>query len=679
MPLDYEFYNSNGNPEVSVVSDNTNIADAVVSSVGYSIDEYSFITLNIRGFSRGTTSITVSDYSDGTIYKIYKVTVTDSEITYQSICVGGTLNVPIDFNSESLKFIFMPYANNENGSFTADKDYPFTTLSVYTNASRLPHRSGTFSVKVNETGSFNLLILDNEMHQLKTVVLTISDHQYSSTVIQEKNCSQHEIIKYTCINCGTIEQVEGSEYGEHQWNTVYNVDQASTCTAEGTESIHCCVCNTIREGSARTIPKKEHAYGDWTTTQEPDCTNKGVKEKVCIACRDKVTEEIPAKGHTWNNEYTVDEDSTCTAEGTESIHCSVCNAIQDNSARVISKKEHPYGDWNTTQEPDCTNKGSKEKVCTACGDKVTEEIPAKGHTWNEYTVDEDSTCTAEGTESIHCSVCDVIEEDSARNISMKDHVWNDGVVTTEATTTSEGVMTFTCLNCGETRTETIAKLSSSDDSDTGVPANSVDEGASAAAVTRFLTTRQDDSDPPGSTFGKLTARVTKVGKTSQKVVWNIVPGAVKYNLYGNKCGKTNMLIYLGSITGTSYKHAKLAKGTYYKYMVVAVDNNGRVVAASKVVHSATTGGKVGNYKSVKTAAKKKKVNLKTGKKFKLKAKALKKKLKVKKHRNICYESSDPAVATVSNKGVIKGVSPGKCTVYAYAQNGVFAKVTVTVK
>ena len=211
------------------------------------------------------------------------------------------------------------------------------------------------------------------------------------------------------------------------------------------------------------------------------------------------------------------------------------------------------------------------------------------------------------------------------------------------------------------------------------PANGASEGASAAAVTKYLTTRQDDSDAPGSTYGKLTARVSKAGKTSQKVIWNAVPGAVKYNLYANKCGKNNKLLFLGSVTGTSFNHKGLKKGTYYKYMIVAVDKNERVAASSKVVHSATAGGKVGNFKKVRTAAKKNKVNLKTGKKFKLKAKGVKGKGKVKKHRVICYESSNPAVATVSKKGVIKGVAPGKCIVYAYAQNGVFAKVKVTVK
>ena len=100
-----------------------------------------------------------------------------------------------------------------------------------------------------------------------------------------------------------------------------------------------------------------------------------------------------------------------------------------------------------------------------------------------------------------------------------------------------------------------------------------------------------------------------------------------------------------------------------------------------MIHEATAGGKVGNDKKVKTNAKKNKVSIKAKKKFKLKAKEVpaSKKLKVKRHRKVAYESSDTKIATVSGKGVVKGLKKGKCKVYAYAQNGVCQTVKVTVK
>ena len=50
-----------------------------------------------------------------------------------------------------------------------------------------------------------------------------------------------------------------------------------------------------------------------------------------------------------------------------------------------------------------------------------------------------------------------------------------------------------------------------------------------------------------------------------------------------------------------------------------------------------------------------------------------------RYRKIKYESSDTGIATVTAKGKIQAVKEGKCYVYAYAQNGIMARVKVTVK
>ena len=127
---------------------------------------------------------------------------------------------------------------------------------------------------------------------------------------------------------------------------------------------------------------------------------------------------------------------------------------------------------------------------------------------------------------------------------------------------------------------------------------------------------------------------------------------------------------------------KLKKGKYYKFIVVALDKNNKVVSTSKIIHVATKGGKVGNYKSVtvkKTVVSKAK-KLRKGKTLKLNAKVVKaSKQKVKGHRKLSYESSNTAIVTVSKKGVVKGKKKGSCYIYAYAQNGVYKRVRITVK
>ena len=48
-------------------------------------------------------------------------------------------------------------------------------------------------------------------------------------------------------------------------------------------------------------------------------------------------------------------------------------------------------------------------------------------------------------------------------------------------------------------------------------------------------------------------------------------------------------------------------------------------------------------------------------------------------KGVRFWSSDKKIATVTGKGKIKAVSRGRCTIYVMAENGVKAKVRVTVK
>ncbi len=209
------------------------------------------------------------------------------------------------------------------------------------------------------------------------------------------------------------------------------------------------------------------------------------------------------------------------------------------------------------------------------------------------------------------------------------------------------------------------------------PSKNVGKGTPVASADKFVKNLKNDKDPKGSVFNGLKAKSSKVKKTSIKVTWSKVKKAKGYIVYGNKCGKSYKKIK--TVKGTSYTQKKLKKGTYYKYLIMAYDKNNKILSTSKTLHVATTGGKYGNYKSVKLN--KTKISLKKGKTYKLKATCKKqsKKLKVKDHRKVKYESTNTKIATVSSSGKIKAKKKGTCYIYAYAQNGVYKKAKVTVK
>ncbi|MCR5542522.1 MAG: leucine-rich repeat domain-containing protein [Eubacterium sp.] len=223
--------------------------------------------------------------------------------------------------------------------------------------------------------------------------------------------------------------------------------------------------------------------------------------------------------------------------------------------------------------------------------------------------------------------------------------------------------------------------------DPSKPDGKKDTGKGIDEVEETIINKKDDKDVSGSCFHILQPKAVKVTAKSIKLQWKKVSGANTFVIYGNKCGKKNKFVKIGSTSKNSInikkiQKKKLKKGAYYKFIVVAVDNKNKVISTSTTLHVATAGGKAGNTKALILKPKKTKVTLKANKtyKFKVKKKNPAKK-RVKSHvgkTGIRYESNNVKVATVKN-GKIKAVGKGVCFIYTYAQNGVCKKIEVTVK
>ncbi|MBQ6315460.1 MAG: hypothetical protein IJI11_07705, partial [Mogibacterium sp.] len=79
--------------------------------------------------------------------------------------------------------------------------------------------------------------------------------------------------------------------------------------------------------------------------------------------------------HEWNSRYSVDESATCNKDGSESIHCSKCDAVKEGSERIIPAIGHNWGEWITTIAPTETAAGQQSRTCSVCGFTETQEIP----------------------------------------------------------------------------------------------------------------------------------------------------------------------------------------------------------------------------------------------------------------------------------------------------------------
>lgn len=178
---------------------------------------------------------------------------------------------------------------------------------------------------------------------------------------------------------------------------------------------------------------------------------------------------------------------------------------------------------------------------------------------------------------------------------------------------------------------------------------------------------------------RLTA---KAELNTQTLTYVKVSGADGYLIYGAKCGQKLMKLKDVNKTVANYTVKNLKPATYYKYQVKAYKMiNGKrvIIMSSKIVHSVTMSKIYANPTklSSNTAA----VKLSVGQTKTLTCQVvLPEGKKLKKHTAvICYESTNKTIATINSKGKIIAKAKGTCYVYAYAQNGVYKKVRVTVE
>ena len=399
------------------------------------------------------------------------------------------------------------------------------------------------------------------------------------TVTKEATCTKEGAQESVCTECGDkISEVIPAK--GHTWNDDFTTDKAATCTEEGAESIHCAVCGEIKEGSERTLEKIAHAYGEWVTVTDANCESEGLRKKACTVCGEEVKEEIPAKGHIWNDDYMTDKVATCTEEGSESIHCIVCGEIKENSERTLEKIAHAYGNWVTVTDANCESEGLRKKVCTVCGENVTEAIPAAGHKWaEEYTVDKQPTKAEEGAESIHCEVCGAIKEGSERAIPM---INKDPQVLTITPAVSSVIMgkTVNLTVAGAEGTLTCetgdSSMATAMVSGTKITVKGVKTGT-VKLIVRAAETADYEAAEEAFELTVLPGKTTRGDMfnlaNNVKVTWTAVPGAKYYKIYREGVtvpgeSRSDPVIVTTGLVGWD-KDPGLTNGHAYRYRIVA--------------------------------------------------------------------------------------------------------------
>ena len=315
---------------------------------------------------------------------------------------------------------------------------------------------------------------------------------------------------------------------------------------------------------------------------------------------------------------------------------------------------HSWVTKNVIKKATCTAAGSKVENCASCDATRTVTIPAKGH-----TVVKDAavapTVFADGkTEGSHCSVCGTVVEKqntiakvpatiylTASSLKMKTGQsttafkatgFSEGDYVTAVTSNKPGTVKVTNVNKNGTFKLTAGKKKGSAVVTVTLASKKtasfkVTVQKAAVKTTKITTTTKSLTLAKGATYKKLASSIAVTPVTSKEKV-----------TYSSSNKKVATVSSKGVIKAKKAGTAKITVKSGKKKVVVTVK---------------VTGVKTTNLSGVPAAK-----NVSKGKSFKIKAIATPKNTDEK----ITFKSSNKKVATVTSKGVVKGLKKGAATI-----------------
>ncbi len=246
---------------------------------------------------------------------------------------------------------------------------------------------------------------------------------------------------FICSTCGYTTYVEMPALG-HTYSE-WIIDVEATFETDGKKHKECTVCQEILEESV--IPMLKHSYTSVVTP--PTCTERGYTTHTCLECGNTYMDDyVPASGHNYDIEWTVDISPTCTEKGSMSHHCTRCDSSIEATELPATGHDEIVSE---ALAPTCTESGLTEgKYCSKCKEILTYQqvIPALGHV---VVIDDavEPTCTDMGlAEGNHCSRCSEILTAQAV-VPALGHSYDAVVI--EPTCTEQGYTTHTCKVCAE--------------------------------------------------------------------------------------------------------------------------------------------------------------------------------------------------------------------------------------
>ena len=326
--------------------------------------------------------------------------------------------------------------------------------------------------------------------QTKTNTVKANGHSYTDSVVAP-TCTASGYTLRTCRSCGAQTKTNTVKATGHSFPAHGTVTNAPTCTAKGEETVACTFCGSTKTQSlpalgladhvavavsgteptcesagtadvtrcavcgktlskGTTAPARGHSFQQSRVLTAATCTEKGSAELYCTVCGKTETKALPALGHSYSEEWTLDKAPTCTAQGEQSHHCLRCDKRKDVTS--LPRTEH-FDVTDPVVNPTCTEKGKTAGAhCKICGKILIaqKDIPARGHDFQRIATLTAPTCTDKGRGLMGCKICGATEEQDLPALGHA--ISEDWTVDVPPTCTAQGEQSRRCTRCGK-RTE----------------------------------------------------------------------------------------------------------------------------------------------------------------------------------------------------------------------------------
>ena len=258
---------------------------------------------------------------------------------------------------------------------------------------------------VNTIGDNTELWYTNYYNKLQKIVHGKNICKKGSTqdITKQPTCTEPGSANYTCNyehgaahpSCNRTWTDEVSALG-HDYQKTSTV--APTCGAQGYDVYTCTHDSSHTEKRNYTPALGHNFHGTETVTKAPTCTTEGTKTVKCTRCDAVDTQTIPKDpdAHDWG-EWKVTTPATCTTPGVETRYCN--RDHNHSETRPTAKDSNNHAGHGTHIEgyvaPTCTKDGyTGDTYCNGCKQKIKDGtvIPATGHHWVDKG-DGTHTCT----------------------------------------------------------------------------------------------------------------------------------------------------------------------------------------------------------------------------------------------------------------------------------------------